>query len=51
MTTTLIDLYQSGKLKLDELVTDTYSLDQTNDGYEAMLAGRNVRGLVILSDD
>lgn len=47
----LIDLYQSGKLKLDELVTNTYSLDQINDGYEAMLAGRNIRGLVILSDD
>ena len=47
----LIHLYQSGKLKLDELVTNTYSLDQINEGYEAMLAGRNIRGLVILSDD
>lgn len=32
--------------QLDELVTHTYSLDQINDGYADMLAGKNIRGVV-----
>lgn len=42
----LIDLYRAGKLKLEELVTRTYSLDQVNEGYEDLLAGRNIRGVL-----
>jgi alcohol dehydrogenase (nicotinoprotein) len=40
-------LYKSGKVKLDELITTRYSLDQVNQGYEDMLAGRNIRGVII----
>ncbi len=43
----LLELYRQGRLRLDELVTRTYSLDQINDGYADMHAGRNVRGVVV----
>jgi alcohol dehydrogenase (nicotinoprotein) len=42
----LLRLYQAGDLKLDELVTRTYTLDQVNEGYEDLLAGKNVRGVI-----
>jgi S-(hydroxymethyl)glutathione dehydrogenase/alcohol dehydrogenase len=42
-----LDLYRAGRLKLDELITTTYTLDQVAQGYEDMHAGRNVRGVVI----
>ena len=42
----LLALYRSGQLKLDELVTRTYSLDQINQGYEDMRTGRNIRGVI-----
>jgi S-(hydroxymethyl)glutathione dehydrogenase/alcohol dehydrogenase len=42
----LIELYRRGTLKLDELVTRTYALDEINQGYDDMLAGRNLRGVI-----
>ena len=42
----LIDLYLAGKLKLDELVTTTYSLDEINQGFDDMKAGKNLRGVI-----
>ncbi len=42
----LLNLYKHGKLKLDELVTKTYTLDEINLGYADMLAGKNIRGVV-----
>lgn len=42
-----IDMYRSGKLKLDELITTTYSLDELPQGYEDMHAGKNIRGVVV----
>ena len=42
----MIDLYRAGKLKLDELVTSTYSLDQIDQGFADMRAGKNLRGVV-----
>ena len=41
-----IELYRAGRLKLDELVTTTYSLDEINQGYDDMHAGRNIRGVI-----
>jgi NDMA-dependent alcohol dehydrogenase len=41
-----LEMYNLGQLKLDELVTKEYSLEQINEGYEDMLAGRNIRGLI-----
>ena len=43
----LLALYQAGRLKLDELVTRTYRLDQINQGYQDMLDGVNIRGVLV----
>jgi S-(hydroxymethyl)glutathione dehydrogenase/alcohol dehydrogenase len=42
-----IAMYQAGQLKLDELVTRTYTLDEVAKGYEDMHAGINIRGVVL----
>jgi Zn-dependent alcohol dehydrogenase len=42
----MLDLYRNGKLKLDELVTHHYTLDQVNQGYDDMLNGRSLRGVI-----
>jgi Zn-dependent alcohol dehydrogenase len=43
----LIGLYQAGKLKLDELITRRYTLDEVNEGYQDMLDGKNIRGVIV----
>ena len=43
----MLNLYRAGRLRLEELVTRTYRLDQINEGYEDMLAGKNIRGVVL----
>ena len=43
----LIDLYMAGQLKLDELVTQEYALDQINDAFAAMLSGAVARGVIV----
>ncbi|WP_235833754.1 NDMA-dependent alcohol dehydrogenase [Aeromicrobium chenweiae] len=43
----LLDLYRSGALKLDELVTRTYTLEEINQGYTDMSEGRNLRGVIV----
>ncbi len=45
----LLRMYRHGQLKLDELVTRTYTLDEINQGYADLLAGRNIRGVVTFS--
>ncbi len=42
----LLGLYRDGQLKLDELITNTYTLDQINEGYADLLAGKNIRGVI-----
>jgi S-(hydroxymethyl)glutathione dehydrogenase/alcohol dehydrogenase len=42
----LLRLYEDKKLKLDELITRTYSLDEINTGYEDMRLGKNIRGAI-----
>jgi S-(hydroxymethyl)glutathione dehydrogenase/alcohol dehydrogenase len=42
----LLDLYRTGELKLDELITNRYSLEQVDEGYADLLAGANVRGII-----
>ncbi len=41
-----IDLYRAGRLKLDELVTRRYVLDEINDAVTDLLEGRNIRGVI-----
>ena len=43
----LLGLYRSGDLKLDELITRRYKLDEVNQGYQDMLDGKNIRGVII----
>ncbi|MFP2960595.1 zinc-binding dehydrogenase [Myxococcus sp. 1LA] len=43
----LLELYTQGKLKLDELVTTTYSLDQLDQAFTDMKRGVNARGVVL----
>ena len=43
----LLGLYKSGQLKLNELVTRKYSLDQVNQAYQDMTDGKNIRGVII----
>jgi NDMA-dependent alcohol dehydrogenase len=41
-----LQLYREGVLKLDELVTKTYSLDEVAQGYQDMHDGKNIRGVI-----
>ncbi len=43
----LLRLYDAGQLKLDELVTRTYTLEQVNEGYQDLRDGRNIRGVLL----
>jgi NDMA-dependent alcohol dehydrogenase len=42
----LARLYQEGTIKIDELITRRYSLDEIARGYEDMHAGINMRGVI-----
>lgn len=42
----LLAMYHAGKIKLDELITRTYTLDQVNEAYADMVAGKNIRGVI-----
>jgi Zn-dependent alcohol dehydrogenase len=42
----LLDMYRNGHLKLDELITRRYKLDQINDAITDMREGRNIRGII-----
>jgi Zn-dependent alcohol dehydrogenase len=43
----LVELYLGGRLKLDELISRTYSLDEINEGFEALRSGQVARGVVV----
>jgi len=45
--TKLLGLYRAGQLKLDELVTRSYKLEEVNQGYQDLLDGKNLRGVII----
>jgi S-(hydroxymethyl)glutathione dehydrogenase/alcohol dehydrogenase len=42
----LVSLYQEGRLKLGELVSRTYALDQVNDALTALAASDGARGVI-----
>lgn len=42
----LLQMYRNGRLKLDELITKEYSLDQINEGYQDLRDGKNIRGVI-----
>ncbi len=43
----LLRMYQAGQLKLDELITREYKLDDLAEGYRDMHAGKNIRGIIV----
>ena len=45
-----IDLYLDGRLKLDELVSRRISLDEVNDGFDAMKAGEVARSVIMFDE-
>jgi S-(hydroxymethyl)glutathione dehydrogenase/alcohol dehydrogenase len=45
----LLRLYDAGRLKLDELITRRYTLDQINEGYQDLRDGKIIRGVIIHS--
>ena len=42
-----LDLHQAGRLKLDELVTRRWRLDEINEAYAQMLTGDVARGVIV----
>jgi len=40
----IVDLYMEGRIKLDELITRRYALDEVNEAFRAMEAGEVARG-------
>ncbi|MEV5409865.1 Zn-dependent alcohol dehydrogenase [Thermopolyspora sp. NPDC052614] len=42
----MLAMWESGLLDLDGLVTREYRLEQINEAYEDLLAGRNIRGVI-----
>ena len=43
----MLGLYISGRLKLDELITRRYSIDQAPQAFADMQSGRNARGVIV----
>ena len=46
----LLNLYEAGQLEIDELITQEYTLDQVQQGYEDQAAGTIIRGVVRFDD-
>lgn len=47
----LLSMYKIGKLNLDDMVTRQYRLEQINEGYQDMLEGKNIRGVIRYTDE
>ena len=47
----ILSMYKTGKLNLDDMITRQYRLEQINDGYQDMLEGRNIRGVIRYTDE
>lgn len=47
----LLNLYANGQLKLDELVTKTYTLETLAEGFDDLLNGRIAKGVVLLNQE
>jgi Zn-dependent alcohol dehydrogenase len=43
----LVNLYLAGKLKVDQLITRRYGLDEANEAFRALAAGELARGLIV----
>jgi S-(hydroxymethyl)glutathione dehydrogenase/alcohol dehydrogenase len=43
----MVDLYMAGKLKIDQLITRRYGLDEINEAHRALAAGENARSIIV----
>ena len=43
----LLELYANGALKLDELITRTYPIEELQSAFDDMMAGRNAKGVIV----
>jgi S-(hydroxymethyl)glutathione dehydrogenase/alcohol dehydrogenase len=43
----LVDFYMSGKLKLDDMISQRLRLDQVNEGFEEMKRGEIARSVIV----
>jgi len=43
----LLDLYRGGKLNLDDMVSQTYTIDEAPQAVLDMIAGKNARGVIV----
>ena len=45
----LVKLYNKGDLKLDEMITRTYLLEDLQQALDDMLAGKNAKGVIVFN--
>ena len=43
----ILSLWHEGRIKLSELITKKYSLDEINEGYQDLMDGKNIRGVLV----
>jgi Zn-dependent alcohol dehydrogenase len=43
----ILSLWHEGHIKLTELITRKYSLDEINEGYQDLMDGKNIRGVIV----
>jgi Zn-dependent alcohol dehydrogenase len=43
----IVDLYEDGLIRLEEMITRTYFLDELDKAFEDLLAGRNAKGVIL----
>jgi NDMA-dependent alcohol dehydrogenase len=43
----MVSLYLAGKLKIDELITHRYGIDEVNEAFRALAAGELARGIIV----
>lgn len=43
----LLRFYEAGQLDLDRMCSRTYSIDEVSQGFEDLVEGRNVRGIIV----
>ncbi len=45
----ILDLYREGRMPLDKLITKRYELQQINEAFDDLLAGKLNRGVIIMA--
>jgi S-(hydroxymethyl)glutathione dehydrogenase/alcohol dehydrogenase len=43
----IAELYDKGSMLLEEMITQTYLLEQLQDAFDDMLKGKNAKGVIV----